>query len=278
MKDRVTLTIDRRILEQVDKTVDGSKIKNRSHAIELFLRRSLGIDKPNKALILAGGKGTRLKLLATNKPKSLVELQGKEIIKYNIELMKKYGIKDIILSVGYKADMIRKALGDGSKMGVNITYIEEKTPLGTAGPLKLAKHLLTETFVVCNADELKNIDLDDMFTFHQNNKSMGTIALTTVKDPSAYGVALLNGNKIMSFVEKPRKEDAPSNLINAGLYILQPEVISYIPDGFAMLETDVFPKLATDESLCGYPFGGQWFDTGTPERFKKAEQEWRGFI
>ena len=174
--------------------------------------------------------------------------------------------------------MIKKELGDGKKYGVNITYVEEKNALGTAGPLKLAKPLLKETFIMCNADELKNINLDDMFNFHQANKGLGTIALTSVQDPSAYGVALLNGNKIMTFVEKPSKESAPSNLINAGLYILEPDVIDYIPEGFAMVETDVFPKLASEENLCGYPFSGQWFDTGTPERFKFAEDKWRGFM
>ncbi|MFH1770854.1 MAG: sugar phosphate nucleotidyltransferase [archaeon] len=278
MKERVTLTLDRGLLENIDLSVDGSRIKNRSHAVEMLLRRAMGVDKPTKAVILAGGKGKRLKLLSRGLPKPLMEIQGKPIIQYNIELFKKFGIKDIIISVGYKADLIKKKLGDGKKFGVNITYIEEKNPLGTAGPLKLAKHLLKESFVMCNADELKDVDLNDMFSFHHANKGCATIALTTVKEPSMYGVAVLNGNKIMTFVEKPSKGSEPSKLINAGLYILDPMVIDMIPEGFAMLETDVFPKLATDEELCGYPFSGQWFDTGTPERFKRAEEGWRGFL
>lgn len=278
MKERVTLTLERNILEKIDKSVDGGKVKNRSHAIEMLLRKAIGVDKPTKAFILAGGKGKRLRFLSKDTPKPLMQIKGKPIIQYNIELFKKYGIRDIIISVGYKADLIKKELGDGRKFGVNLTYVEEKNALGTAGPLKLARPFLKETFIMCNADELKNIDLDDMFNFHQANKGLGTIALTSVQDPSAYGVALLNGNKIMTFVEKPSKENAPSNLINAGLYILEPDVIDCIPDGFAMLETDVFPKLASEENLYGYPFSGQWFDTGTPERFKFAEDKWRGFI
>ncbi|MBU0471295.1 MAG: NTP transferase domain-containing protein [Nanoarchaeota archaeon] len=278
MKERVTLTLDRGLLERIDKSIDGGRVKNRSHAVEMLLRQAVGVEKPTKAFILAGGKGKRLKLLSKDLPKPLMEIKGKPIIQYNIELFKKYGIKDIILAVGYKADLIKKKLGDGKKLGVNITYVEEKNALGTAGPLRLAKNLLKEPFIMCNADELKDIDLDDMFLFHQETKGCATIALTSVQDPSMYGVAVLNGNKIMTFVEKPPKQSAPSNLINAGLYILDPKVIDYIPEGFAMMETDVFPKLATGEELFGYPFSGQWFDTGTPERFKIAEMNWRGFL
>ncbi|MFH1589311.1 MAG: sugar phosphate nucleotidyltransferase [archaeon] len=278
MKERVTLTLERDILQQIDGTIDGSRTKNRSHAIEMLLRRAMGVDRPTKAFILAGGKGKRLKLLSRDLPKPLMQIKGKSIIQYNIELMKKFGIKDIIIAVGYKADKIKAVLGDGKKFDVNITYIEEKTPLGTAGPLRLAKHLLKETFIMCNADELKDVNIDDMFAFHHTNKGCCTIALTTVKDPSAYGVAVLNGNKIVTFVEKPPKGTEPSKLINAGLYMMDPTVIDVIPEGFSMLESDVFPKLATSEELCGFPFSGQWFDTGTPERFKQAEENWRGFL
>jgi len=278
MKERVTLTLDRDLIQKIDRTIDLHKIKNRSHAIEMLLRQAIGLDRPTKAVILAGGKGTRLKLLSKDKPKPLMEIKGRYIIEYNIELLRRHGIKDIIIPVGYKAEEFKKALGDGKKYGVTITYVEEKNPLGTAGPLKLAKALLKEPFIVCNADELKDIDLADMIAFHASNKALATVALTTVKDPSAYGVALLNGNKIMTFIEKPNKDNAPSNLINAGLYILDPQVIDYIPEGFAKIETDVFPKLAAEEKLCGYPFSGQWFDTGTPERFKNAKSKWRGFL
>ncbi|MBU0667051.1 MAG: sugar phosphate nucleotidyltransferase [Nanoarchaeota archaeon] len=278
MKERVTLTIERSILEQIDKTIDKTRVKNRSHAVEMLLRMSLGSNKPTKALILAGGKGTRLKELANGLPKPLILIKGKPIIQYTIELLRKFGINDIILSVGYKSQMIKDHFRDGNKLGVNITYIEEDNPLGTAGPLKLAKSFLNETFILCNADELKDIDLNDMFTFHKSNRGLVTIALTTVDNPCMYGVALLNGNKIMTFIEKPELKNAPSNLINAGLYIMEPEVIDFIPEGYAMLENDVFPKLAQEEKLFGYPFSGQWFDTGTPQRFKLAEEKWNGIL
>ena len=161
---------------------------------------------------------------------------------------------------------------------MSISYIDEDKPMGTAGPIRLAKQFLTETFIACNADELKDIDLADMYISHKENKGAATVALTSVDDPSSYGVAKLQGNRILEFVEKPKKEKAPSNLINAGLYIMEPEVIDYIPLGYAMLEKDVFPKLASEGKLFGYPFSGQWFDTGTLERYERAIKEWKDLI
>jgi mannose-1-phosphate guanylyltransferase len=275
MKERITITLEKDLIEDIDKKVDGYKIKNRSHAIELFLMSNFGNNKPKKALILAGGMGERLKPITNEIPKPMLPLHDKPILEHGLDLFKKYGIKDIILCVGYKADKIKEYFGNGKKFGVNITYVEEEKPLGTAGPIKLAREQINGTFITCNADELKNIDLMDMYLFHKENKAVVTIALTTVEDPSAYGVAKLQGNKILEFIEKPKKEEAPSNLINAGLYIMEPEVINYIPDGKSMSEKDIFPKLAKEGKLYGYIFSGQWYDTGTLERYEKAQKEWK---
>jgi len=274
MKERVTFTIEEDILKKLDNTIDGLKVKNRSQAAELLFMRALHSDAIKTAVILAGGKGTRMKPLTDEMPKPLIPLQGKPIMQHTIELLKKYGIENIIISLGYKGDKIKEYFGDGSKCGVKIRYVEEETPLGTAGPLKLARKFLTGTFVLCNADELKNIDLHDMYLFHRENDSMATIALTTVPDPSAYGVAKLQGGRILEFIEKPK--NPPSNLINSGLYILEPEVMDLVPDGFAMVEKDVFPKIAQMERLYGYSFSGQWFDTGSMERYAIALKEWKG--
>jgi NDP-sugar pyrophosphorylase family protein len=181
MKERITLTIDTAILEQVDSRVDGLKIKNRSHAVELLLTNALGSNAPKKAFILAGGKGTRLKPITHEIPKPLVPLHGKPILEHTFDLLKKYGIKDIIISIGFKGDKIKEYFGNGKKFGVSITYVEETEPLGTAGPLNLARHLLKDTFLMCNADELKNIDLHDMFAFHKESGAIATIALTKRK-------------------------------------------------------------------------------------------------
>jgi len=122
--------------------------------------------------------------------------------------------------------------------------------------------------------ELKDINIPRMYRLHKRKGALATIALTTVDDPSHYGVARLDGSRIVEFVEKPT--NPPSNLINAGFYIIEPEVIDMIPDGFAMLEKDVFPKLAKMGRLRGFPFAGQWFDIGNLERYELAKKKWKG--
>ncbi len=230
---------------------------------------------PNKALILAGGKGTRLMPLTSKIPKALIEIQGKTITEHLFDLLKKYGIKDVILSVGYLSQKIKDYFLDGNKFGMNVTYVGEdpNKPLGTAGPLRLAEKMINDTFIVSNGDELKDINIPRMFRLHKRKNALATIALTTVNDPSQYGVARLDGDKILEFVEKPTKSEAPSNLINSGFYIMEPEVIKMIPKGkFCMLEKDIFPKLAKEGRLSGFPFSGQWFDTGNFERLEKARR------
>lgn len=274
MKERISITLDKEIIKEIDKRVNGEIIKNRSQEIEMILADALGINLPKIALILAGGKGTRLRPLTHKIPKPLLKVQGKPILEHLIDLFKKYNIKNIILSVGYLKEKIKDYFKDGKKFGVNITYIEEEKPLGTAGPLRLAKPLLKESFIVANGDELKDINIPRMYRLHKRKKALATIALTTVDNPSHYGVARLDGTRIIEFLEKPKKP--PSNLINAGFYILEPEVIDLIPQGYAMLETDVFPKIAKLNRLRGFPFSGQWFDIGTIEKYKIAIKRWKG--
>lgn len=276
MKERITITLDSELIKQIDKRINGKIIKNRSQQLELLLTKSLGADIPNKAVLLVGGKGTRLRPLTYKVPKALLEVQGKTVIEHLFDLLKKYGIRNIILCVGYMKEKIEEYLDDGSKFGVNITYVEEEEPLGTAGPLKLAKKHLNSSFICSNGDELKDINIPRMFRLHKRKNALATVALTTVSDPTQYGVAKLDGSRILEFIEKPKLADAPSNLINAGFYILEPKVIDLIPDGFSMLETDVFPQLAEKGRLRGFPFQGQWFDIGNMERYEIAKKRWKG--
>ena len=277
MKERISLTLDKKTLEKVDSKIDKLKVKNRSHAIELLLEKALRSKGISKGFILAGGKGTRLRPITHEIPKPMIPIKGRPILEHNIELLKKYDIRDIIISIGYKGDKIKEYFGNGSKFGVKISYVEEKQALGTAGPLRLAEKMLDDTFVMLNADNLFEIDLDDMYTFHKSHEGSATIALTTVSDPSSYGVAKMRGDKIMDFIEKPKKEDAPSKLINAGLYILEPEVVELVPKETReiKIETEIFPKLAKRNELFGYPFPGYWNDVGTMERYENAVKEWR---
>ncbi len=275
MKERVTLTLENSILTQVDRQVDGYKIKNRSHAVELLLLKALGENRPKFAILLAGGRGTRLRPITDEIPKPLVPLHDKPIMEHTLDLLKKFGMQDVILSVGYKGEKIKSYFGDGKRFGLNISYIEETEPMGTGGPLRLVKEKITDSFILSNADELKNIDLAEMYLFHKENNALVTIALTTVDDPSLYGVARLSGNRILEFIEKPKKEAAPSKLINSGLYIIEPGILEYLPEGPCSIERDIFPKIAKDGRLFGYHFSGQWFDTGDLERYERAIREWR---
>lgn len=276
VKERVTLTIDKDLLKRLDEFIDGTEIKNRSHAVELMLTKAMGHRRPKKAFILAGGKTTRLGEGGKDMPRPLLLVHGKPILEHLIELLKKYNITDIIISIGPRGDRIKEYFGSGLQLGVKITYVAEDQPQGTSGPLNLAKPYLHETFIMCNGDELKNINVDEMYAFHKNNNALATLALTTVEDPSNYGVVVMNGNKISDFIEKPSKKHPLSNLISAGFYIMEPDILDYVPTGYGKLEEDVYPKLSNMGKLYGYVFSGQWLDTSTQDKYKRAEKLWKG--
>ena len=278
MKERVTITLDEKLIKQLDKRIDGSEIKNRSQEIEKILEDALGVSIPSKALILTGGRRTLL--MPSKTAKALTQVQGKTVVEHIFDLLRKYGIRDVILSVGHFSDEIRDYLTDGSKFGMNVDYVQENPsqPLGTAGALRLAKDMLKDSFIVSNGDELKNINIPRMFRLHKRKNALATIALTTSDNPSHYGVARLDGSRILEFIEKPKKSEAPSNLINSGFYIIEPEVIEMIPNGYCMLEKDIFPKLAQEGRLRGFPFSGQWFDISSAENLEKARKLWKGVI
>ncbi len=276
MKERISLTIDEDIIRKIDLKIDGDKFRSRSHIVEFLLKKALGIKRLKKAFILAGGKGTRLRPITYEVPKPMIPVKGKPILQYHIEQLRKYGIKDIVISIGYLGNKIREYFGDGKRFGVNITYVEEQEPLGTGGALGNAKHLFNDVFIMINGDNLIDLDLDEMYESHKKNNRPITIALTAVEDPYSYGVVLLKGSKIIDFVEKPKKGTAPSNLINAGVYIIEPEILERIPENKSSIEKDVFPKLVKEGKVSGYVFAGQWFSTDSQERYEKAIKEWKG--
>lgn len=272
MKEKISITLDEEIIRDVDRLVDGSKVKNRSHAIELLISKSLAVKGLKTAIFLLGGKSSKIVV-----NKSLLLFNGKTVLEHLIEMFKKFGVTNFIFSISSTADKIKQQFGDGSKFGVSIIFVEEKEPLGSAGAIKFASAQIEDgPFIVTNGDELKEIDIKDMFNFHKSVSAKITVALTTVKDTSAYGVAAMKGNKILHFVEKPKTEDAPSNLINSGLSIWEKNAIEQIPEGFSTYEKDVFPKLAGKGELYGYVFEGQWFDTNDKKKLKNAIKQWRG--
>jgi NDP-sugar pyrophosphorylase family protein len=258
MKERITVTIERSLLRLVDASVDGMQVKNRSHAIELMIERGMRYQLPAKAVILAGGD-----------PKELLKpINGRAAIQHNVDLLARFGVQEIIVLTPAKDRRVREFLGDGASQDIKLRYIEEETPKGTAGSLDAIRSEMTEAFFLLNGDEVKDVNLRDLYAHHKQQHGLVTIALTSVEDPQYYGVAMMNGTRIIGFVEKPSAKQAPSSFINAGLYVVEPAALAYIPRGFAQLETDVFPKLARDEKLIGFPFSGLYIDVaeGIPEK------------
>lgn len=227
------------------------------------------------AFILCGGEGIRLKPLTDDIPKTLLPINGKPILEYNIELMKRNGIKKIILGTGHLGDQIKNYFGNGEHFDVDISYSHEEQPLGTGGALKLVSKIINDTFIMCNGDELKDVDIRKMFDVHKQNNADITIALTSVNNPQLYGVALLEGDRIIKFLEKP--ENPPTNMINSGLYILEPKIFSLIPEGKVSIERDIFPKIAENKKLFGFKFDGKWLSTDTPEKYHQAEKSWNPY-
>jgi len=228
-----------------------------------------------KAIILAGGLGTRLRPLTDQTPKPLLPISGKPIIEHAILNFKKHGIKDVILSIGYRAPMIQEYFGDGSKWGVNIEYCIEDTPLGTGGALKKAAQNIKETLLAINGDNLADFDWTGAIKTHQTNNAKITLQLFPVEDVTKYGIARLDDGKIIEFIEKPTVEQAPSNLNNAGGYILESEILEVLPEGFCMIEKDCFEKLAANGVVFAHHHNGQWYPTDTIEKYSHADKNFK---
>lgn len=226
------------------------------------------------AVILAGGLGTRLKPLTDEIPKPLVLIKNKPLLQHLIEHFRKHGITDIILSVGYKEERIKEYFGDGTKLGVKITYSPESLPLGTGGAIKKAISELTRPFFLQWGDNLMDIDWRKMEQEYLVNDTPIIMTLTPREDVENFGVAKLDGKKIITFVEKPKREEAPSNLINAGAFILHPEVLKILPEGKSSIEKDCFEKLAPLGKISAYIHYGQWFPTDTMEKYELAKEQY----
>lgn len=228
-----------------------------------------------KAIILAGGLGTRLRPLTNETPKPLLLIDGKPIIEHAVDNFKKYGITDIILSIGYKADKIKDYFGDGSKFGVNISYCIEDEPLGTGGAIKKATKDIHETFLTINGDNLADFDWKEIIELHKRNNAKVTLSLFPVEDVTQFGIARLEGDKILEFIEKPTVEEAPSNLNNAGGYVIEPEVLDILSEGVSSIERDCFEKLASKGVVYAHKHVGQWFPTDTLEKYELANKNFK---
>jgi NDP-sugar pyrophosphorylase family protein len=234
-----------------------------------------------KAVILAGGKGTRLYPVAREIPKPLLPIQKKPIINYLVDLFFSYGVKEVavLISNDFRDDFEWWAKRyyplPISGQSPKVTLVEENEPLGTFGGLCFLKDWLADShFFLTNGDELKKIDLMKMAKFHQTMNPVGTLALVKVPNPQDYGVVICKSGIVKEFIEKP--ENPPSKYINSGLYLFSPKIFNYHPGPkFLMTEKDIFPTLAKENKLACFKFHGPWMDCGTWERYGEALSRWK---
>ena len=229
-----------------------------------------------KAVILVGGLGTRLRPLTVHTPKPMIPLVNQPFIEHMLTSLRDQGITEAILAVQYLADRFRESLGDGSRLGLKVHIVEEPEARGTAGAVKNVEHMLDGPTYVFNGDVMTDLDLGAMYRFHQEKGSKLTIALTPVEDPTAFGLVETNEDgRIRRFLEKPRPEDVTTNMINAGTYILEPELLKYAPaNEFYMFERGLFPSaLEKGEMLFGYPSDAYWTDIGKPQAYLEVHHD-----
>ncbi|MDD5289516.1 MAG: NDP-sugar synthase, partial [Dehalococcoidales bacterium] len=229
-----------------------------------------------KAVILVGGQGTRLRPLTYNTPKPMVPVLNLPFLEHVIRNLKEHDITEIVMAQHYLAESMKSYFGDGSKLGVKLHYVMEDTPRGTAGAVKNAAKYLDGTFVVLNGDIFHNRDFTEMLKFHRRHKAKVTIVLTPVEDPTIYGVVETDQRgKVKRFLEKPKAEEVTTNMINAGTYVLEPEVLQRIPSGTKhSFEREVFPRMLMEgEPVYAYPSDNYWMDTGTPEKYLQLHRD-----
>ncbi len=227
-----------------------------------------------KAIVLVGGMGTRLRPLTWDTPKQMLPLVGTPIIEYVLSALGQQGVTDAVLSLGYLPDRFIEAYPDNVIAGVRVSYAVESEPLGTAGAIRFAaeRAKIDETFLVFNGDVLSDLDLGRLLNFHRERRAAASISLHAVEDPSRFGVVpTMPDGQVVAFVEKPAREEAPTNLINAGAYLFEPSVLSRIESGRAVsVERETFPSLAREGALFALADSGYWLDTGTPATFLEA--------
>ncbi len=231
-----------------------------------------------KAILLAGGKGSRLRPLTLHTPKPIVPIFDRPFLQYQIDLLRQVPeIDEIVLSLNYQPRRIEEVFGDGSDLGIQLRYVVEPTPLGTGGAIKFtAGELRGEPIVVFNGDVFTSVDLPSVLALHRERRARATIVLTPVDNPMAYGLVETDpqGN-VARFVEKPTPDQIRCDTINAGIYVLEPDTLDRIPkDTVYSIERGYFPSLVEQkETFVAYIYRGYWIDIGTPEKYRQAHRD-----
>ena len=228
-----------------------------------------------RAVVLVGGFGTRLRPLTHHRPKQMLPIVNRPMIEHVVGHLANYGVDDVVLSLGYRPDAFSAAYPDGRCAGATLHYAIEPEPLDTAGAIRFAAldAGIDERFLVLNGDVLTDLDIGAFLAFHESRGAEATIALHRVDDPSRYGVVPTDGEgRVVQFVEKPPRGEAPTDLINAGTYVFEPAVVDRIPAGRRVsVERETFPALVADRSLYALDDGCYWIDTGTPCEYVQAQ-------
>ena len=230
-----------------------------------------------KAVVMAGGEGTRLRPLTSNRPKPLVPILNKPCMQHSIELLKRYGIDEIIVTLYYLADEIQGYFGDGSELGVKLHYTIEDSPLGTAGSVKQAEDILKgDSFIIVSGDALTDLNVEKALEFHRRKKSVATIVLQHVENPLEFGVVITDEDgRVRRFMEKPSWGEVFSDTVNTGMYILDPSIFSYMETDIPYdWSQDIFPRLlAEDKNMFGYIMEEYWTDVGSLQQYRQAQYE-----
>lgn len=267
-KARTTITLSRDLLLRLDRMVDRRTVRSRSHAVELLLRQSLA-PEVGSAVLLAGGRRQGGGI------PSLSPICGRPLISTTMQHLASFGIRRFVVMAGKNESEIRGCLGGMAETGFEIVFVSEGKPRGTAGALKKAEDVLgSGPFLAVNADVLTDIDIESFLRFHAEEENLATIAVKPRQSERSYGKVVLEGNRIVDFID--RSKSGGISIVNTGVYLLQPEVLGLIEeDRPSRLETDVFPKLARMRELGAFFFQGIWFDVSTPESLRLAESRWR---
>ena len=224
--------------------------------------------KVRQAVVMVGGKGTRLLPLTETRPKIILPVADRPCLWYLLRSLARAGIEEVILACGYKSEQMRDAIGDGSDLGISIVYSYEDEPLGTGGAMKLVEDRLDDVFVAANGDVFASIDVGAEIEEHIRTDASVTIALTPVENPCEFGIARVQDDgRITEFKEKPKPEEVFSNLINAGVYVINRSVLGYVPEAtFYDFSKDLVPRLMADgHRIQGFEVDGIWMDVGRPQ-------------
>lgn len=229
-----------------------------------------------KAVLMAGGKGSRIRPLTLSRPKPMIPVANRPMIEYVVEKIKKSGCNELVVTLSYLKNQIKTLLREDYP-DMNIKYSVEKTPLGTAGGVKKAGKYIDDTFFVLSGDVLVDVDLNQLLHFHKQNKALVTMVLTPVDNPSHFGIAVLDDkNQVIKFLEKPSPSEVFSKIANTGTYVLEPEILDYIDTkkGEIDFSQDIFPQLIEEKSgIYGYVLKGYWNDVGRPKTYLQANYD-----